>query len=79
MGETMKKIAYVKVVLDDNVPEDMDGVIRCGSVISEDENGNKISDPQDLIDNTEYNSNEELIVSVAGRLGVDESIVDIIY
>lgn len=33
-------IAYVKIYLDDNVPEYMEGIIRCSSVISEDENGN---------------------------------------
>jgi hypothetical protein len=55
----------------------MDGIIRCGSVISKDENGNEITDHQELIDNTEYHSVEELIEDVATRLGVNPDIVAI--
>jgi hypothetical protein len=71
-------VANVKVYLDDNVPEYMEGIKRCGSVISEDENGDKIKDHQELIDNTEYHSAEELIKDVANRLGVSPDIVEII-
>lgn len=62
-------IAYVRIYLDDNVPEYMEGIIRCGSVISEDKNG-KERDHQELIDNQEFYSRTELIESVAKRLGV---------
>ena len=72
----MKKIAYVRVHLDDNVPEYMDGIIRCGSVISEDENGNEL-DHQALIDNAEFHSHEALKKYVASKLGVSIDIVDI--
>lgn len=71
-------IAYVKVYLDDEVPEYMDGILRCGSFISEDENGNEIQDHQELIDNTEYHSQEELIEDVANRLSVSPDIVEIV-
>lgn len=70
-------IAYVKVYLDDNVPEYMEGIIRCGSVISEDENGDEIKDHQELIDNTEYHSAKELIEDVANKLGISPDIVEI--
>jgi len=71
-------IAYVKIYLDDNVPEYMGGIIRCGSVISENENGDEIKDHQELIDNTEYHSTKELIEDVADKLGVSPDIVEII-
>ena len=73
----MTAITCVCITLDDNVPEYMDGIIRCGSVITKDENGNTIDDHQELIDNAEFHSESELIASVAQRLGVSESIVKI--
>lgn len=77
----MEKIAYVRVYLDDDVPEDMEGIIRCGSVILEDEDGNELKDHQELIDviidNSEFHSQEALIKYVAGKLGVDIAIVGI--
>ncbi len=73
----MTAITFVRITLDNNVPEYMNGIIRCGSVISEDENGNEIKDHQELIDDAEFHSERELISSVAKRLGVSESIVEI--
>jgi hypothetical protein len=70
-------IAFVNVFLDDNVPEYMSGVIRCGSVTSEDENGNRLQDHEDLVDNLEFHSYEELIESVSQRLGVSPDRVGI--
>jgi hypothetical protein len=72
-----KKIAYVSVQLDDSVPEYMAGIIRCGSVRSEDEDGNELKDHQELIDNTEFRSEDELIEYVASKLGVSKGIVGI--
>jgi len=69
-------ISFVNVCLDDDMPEYMNGLIRCGSVISEDENG-KETDHQDLIDNTEYHSSDELIKDIANRLNVRTDIVEI--
>lgn len=71
----MKPIAYVKVHLDDNVPEYMNGIIRCGSVVSEDEDGNELKDHQELIDNTEFHSEKELVDHVAKKLGVSADAV----
>lgn len=76
--DKMKEIAFVRIVLDDNVPEYMSGVIRVGSIISEDEDGNEIMDHQKLIDNTEYHSNDELIEDIARKLEVDKSICEIV-
>lgn len=73
----LKKIAYVSVQLDDDVPEYMHGIIRCGSVISQDEDGNDLEDHQDLIDNAEFRSESELINYVAKKLGVSKEIVSI--
>ena len=69
-------ISFVNIYLDDNMPEYMNGLMRCGSVISEDENG-KETDHQDLIDNTEYHSSDELIKDIANRLQVSTDIIEI--
>lgn len=71
----MKEIAYVKIYLDGDVPEYMSGILRCGSVISEDEVGNELKDHQELIDNSEFHSEEALIKYVAEKLGVEIDIV----
>ena len=71
----MKEIALVKIYLDDDVPEYMSGILRCGSVISEDEDGNELKDHQELIDNLEFHSEEALIKYVAERLGVEIDII----
>ncbi len=71
----MNKIVRVIVELDD-MPEYMEGIIRCGSVISEDENGNE-TEHDELIDNTEYESTQDLINDIAKKLGVDPSIIEI--
>lgn len=73
----MKKIAHVTVHLDDDMPEDMLGILRCGSVTSEDEDGNELKDHQELIDNTEFHSKEALIAHVAKQLGVSPHAVTV--
>jgi hypothetical protein len=71
-----KEIVFVRVTLDDDLPEDMMGVNRCASVVSEDEDGDETEHPE-LIDNSEFSSAAELIKDVARRLKVDVSIVEI--
>jgi len=73
----MKKIAHVTVHLDHDIPQYMRGVIRCGAVTSEDEDGNVLEDHQELIDNTEFYSEEALISHVAKRLGVTPDAVTV--
>lgn len=73
-----KKVAKVEVVLDDNVPEYMAGIVRCGSVYSYDKDDELIMDHQDIIDNTEYHSIDELIDDVSKRLGVKADIIEIV-
>lgn len=72
-----KVIAHVSVKLDDDVPEYMEGIIRCGSVKSQDEDGKDLQDHKELIDNTEFRSEDELISYVADRLRVSKDIVEI--
>ena len=74
----MKDIASVRVYLDDNVPEYMEGIIRCGSVFSDDEDGNELHDHLELIDNAEFTSREDLIAYVAEKLEVPNHAVEII-
>ena len=71
----MKRIASVSVFLDNEMPDYLAGRIRCGSVISEDEDGNEIKDHQELIDNTEFDTEEDLCIFIAQKLLVDPSIV----
>jgi tRNA isopentenyl-2-thiomethyl-A-37 hydroxylase MiaE len=73
----MGKIVEVIVELDDEVPEFMAGTIRCGSVRSYDANGKLCVDYQDLIDNTIYHSEAELIEDVSRRLKFHSSIISI--
>lgn len=73
----MKKIAHVVVHLDDDMPEDMLGVLRCSSVISDDEDGNELKDHQQLIDNMEFHSEEALIAHVAKQFGVSSDSVTV--
>ena len=67
-------ITLVKISLDEDVPEYMNGIFRIGSVISEDEKGNE-SHHEDLVDNLEFRSIDALKQHVANFLNVDETIV----
>ena len=73
--KSMNKIVRVEVTLDDNVPEYMDGIIRCGAVQSFDAQGELIKDHQDMVDNTEYRSRNALISDIADRLKVARDII----
>lgn len=70
-------ISKVEIYLDDNVPEYMNGIIRCGSVISYDKEGNQTNHHK-LIDNSEYRSEKELVKDIANRLGVTKDLVEIL-
>lgn len=69
-------ITLVKISLDEDVPEYMNGIFRIGSVISEDEKGNE-SHHEDLVDNLEFRSIDALKQHVANFLNVDETIVEV--
>jgi hypothetical protein len=70
-------IKSVRIYLDDNVPPYMEGIIRCGSVISEDDKG-KERDHQELVDNKEFHTREELIKDVSDRLRVKKEICEVV-
>lgn len=69
-------ITLVKISLDEDIPEYMNGIFRIGSVISEDEQGNE-SNHDDLVDNSEFYSIDALKKHVANSLNVDETVVEI--
>lgn len=69
-------ITLVKISLDEDIPEYMNGISRIGSVISEDEQG-KESYHDDLVDNSEFHSIDALKKHVADSLNVNETIVEI--
>lgn len=77
----MKKIESAQISLDDNVPEDMEGPVRLGSIEFFDEDGETVHDVtlhNSLVDNTEFKYESGLIESVAKRLGIDSSQIEII-
>jgi hypothetical protein len=52
----MTDVVLARITLDDDVPEYMQDIIRCCSVISEDETGKTIKDYQGLINNAQFRS-----------------------
>lgn len=70
-------IVKIEIHLDDDVPESMKGIIRCGSVISFDENDNE-TDHEELIDNAEYHSEKEMVDDIAKRLDVESNMVTVV-
>ena len=72
------EIASVEVYLDDNLPEMMSGIIRAGSVVSKDSDGNEIKNHQELVCDVDCHSEDELKSHVARKLNVDRSIISII-
>ena len=73
----MASTAHIRVYLDDCVPEYMSGIFRCGSVVSEDKDGNDLQDHQEIVDNAEFHSEKELIEHVAERLGVTDDMISV--
>lgn len=72
-----RNIAEVRVYLDSHEAMNMAGILRCESVIAYDENGNEIQNFQEVIDNTEYHSEDELLEDTARRLGLDVELFEI--
>ena len=71
-----KTISSVSIYLDDNVPDYMVDIIRVGSCIIDYSDGTSF-DNQDVVDNTEYHSNDELIEDIAKRLGCSSDNIEI--
>ncbi|MWJ28327.1 hypothetical protein GPM19_08935 [Halomonas sp. ZH2S] len=63
------------VDIDENMPETMEGIIRVGRVLIE--NDEEVEDRQDLVDNTEFHSINELISFISSQTGIPESNVEI--
>lgn len=56
-GNVLKEVEEIKVYLDDDVPEDMDAIIRVGSVILEFEDG-RSEYCNEIVDNQDFNTME---------------------
>ncbi len=67
-------ITNVTVFVDDNELEFMDGAIRCGYIVAEDENGAETFH-HDLLDNSGFPTIKELVDEVTGILNVDRDVV----
>jgi len=78
-GAFMKKISSVSVYLDNDMPDYVrfSEKIRCGQVISFDEQGQE-TDHQELINNAEFRSKSSLTKYIAQKLSVEASIIKII-
>jgi len=70
-------VKRVEVRLDDNVPECMDGIIRIGSAIVY-FSDNTSKNHQELVDNVEFDTEEEIANSVAQRLNLNKDLIEII-
>lgn len=69
-------IENVIITIDENIPEYMQGILRCESIVSYDENGNT-NNHQDLIDNKEFHNENELLHDIAKKLGITTDIISI--
>ena len=74
--KNIMSITCVRIYLDNNVPEYMNGILRVGRVVSEDEQGNE-TDHEDLVDNQEFHNIDLLKNHVAGALKISKSIIEI--
>ena len=72
-----KSVIKVEVILDDDIPEYMDCVMRCGTVRSIFDDGSSI-EHLDLIDNKEYFLIEDLISDIARRIDVKKECIEVI-
>jgi hypothetical protein len=77
LGAPMPAIARVRVIIDDNVPENGAGIMHCHSAIAYDAHDRQITDHRRLLESAEFHSEAELIAEVARRVGVDRSIIEI--
>lgn len=71
-----KKIESVFVYIDKNMPEYMQGVIRCGQCDVTYSDG-EVSYVDEVVDNSEYHSINDMCADIANRLEVSLDIVEI--
>ena len=71
------KIEEVRLYLDENIPEYMDGIIRCGLCEVVYDNGHTEYDDT-VVDNTEYHSEDEMKNDIAKRLDISPDVVEIL-
>lgn len=74
----MRKIAQVQINLDESDNDENRSAYKCGSIISLDSSGETLRSHDEIIDDNEYRSKYELILSVAYKIGVDTSSVSIV-
>lgn len=72
------QIIKVIIYIDDNMPEYMDGIVRVGDVIVQFKDETEKS-MQELIDNTEYHTERELVEDISSKLGVSKDIIEVYY
>jgi len=70
-------IDSVEVVLDDDIPEYMEGIIRIGSITKVFDNGKSIESDEQTT-NEEFQSERELIDFVAKKLNISSNDVSIV-
>lgn len=69
-------IVKVEVTLEDDKPDFLANILRCESVISYNTFGSEYNH-QELIDNTEYHDEIELIEDLANRLKIQKEMIHI--
>lgn len=75
----MPTIAKVQVQIDDNVPENGQGLLHCKSVVSLDDQLHEVARYRHLLESAEFRTEGELIREVAKRVGVKPSVIELIH
>lgn len=71
------EVEKIEVTIDDNIPEYMNGILRVGSVIAYYLDGTT-EEFEQLVDNTEYCSKQDIIKNIAQKLEASEDIIKIV-
>ncbi len=75
----MPTIVKVRVEIDDNVPENGQGLLHCKSVVSLDDRLHEIARYRHLLDSAEFHTEGELVREVAKRIGVKPSVIELVH
>ena len=68
------KIGRIELAIE--YPENMVGISRIEHVMLKNEDGEDLYNDQDIVDNAEFHSDDDLIDSIANRYGVSSDVVE---
>lgn len=74
--DVIGKIGRIELSIEN--PEEMLGISRVEHVMLYNENDEELYEDQEIVDNREYHSDENLILGIAKHYGVSEDIIEVI-